>query len=290
MHTLSVVGAGHVGKTIATLWQRNGSCKVVGVLNTSLESSRAAVRTIGAGHAASSFEDLPQADIYLLSVGDDAITGAMAGLRGSRDLSGRVVFHTSGSTSSSVLRGGGSRPHAASVHPVKSFADVEASIKTFSGTFCGYEGDESALAIILPKFEAVGGVVFPIDPSRKTLYHTAAVFSMNYLVALIDVGLKCYGEAGVGRDLAMKLLQPILTSAVENVFRLGTVDALTGPISRGDVAVVERQLEDLQGRDRGLEVLYSLLGQQALSLAAQSGRVPARELEQLSAALRAHGG
>lgn len=289
MHTLSVVGAGQVGKTIATLWQRTGSCKVVGVLNRSLESGRAAVGTIGSGHAASSYEDLPQADIYLLGVGDDAIAGAMSGLRESRNLDGKVVFHSSGSVASSVLRGGDTRPYVASVHPVKSFADVQTSIKTFSGTFCGYEGDEAALEIILPKFESVGGVIFPIDPTRKTLYHTAAVFSMNYLVALIEVGLKCYGEAGVGRDLAMRLLQPILTSAVENVFRLGTADALTGPISRGDVDVVERQLEDLQGRDRGLEVLYSLLGQHALSLAAQNDRVSARQIEQLAAALRAHG-
>jgi predicted short-subunit dehydrogenase-like oxidoreductase (DUF2520 family) len=289
MDTLCIVGAGQVGKTLGRIWRESAIFQVIGVLNSNLASGQNAVYYIGAGRAVGSIDDLPRSDFYLIAVPDDAIGECYSRLARSHDLTGSVVFHCSGSLSSSVLRENrGDNGWVASVHPVKSFADVDAAVASFAGTYCGYEGDAAALAALLPKFEVIGALPFAVDPANKTLYHTAVVFSMNYLVALVDVGLQCFAESGVPDQLALKALRPILTETLENVFRLGPAGALTGPIARGDAAVVARQLDDLANRSTDLEHLYALLGRYALRLAEESGKVPLGRLRDISEVLAEH--
>lgn len=288
MQSLSIIGAGHVGKVLARLWRQSSSYEILGILNSSLDSGIKAAEYIGGGYVVESVSDIPNSDSYMITVSDDNIAECYDQLARSHDLSGSVVFHCSGSLPSSILQSRASDKGVASIHPVKSFADVDASVASFEGTFCGYEGDDAALAAILPKFQVIGGVPFSIDPKKKTLYHTAIVFSMNYLVALIDVGLQCYADSGVPNDLALQVLKPILTNALSNVFRLGTARALTGPIARGDSEVVRRQLNDLAERSRDLEYLYALLGKYALEVARQSGNSTERRLDDVAEILKAH--
>ena len=121
------------------------------------------------------------------------------------------MFHCSGATPSSVLQ-----PlcihgaHIASVHPVKTFTSPANDAENFSGTWCGMEGDAEALAVLEPIFQGFGGNTFTIKPAEKILYHTAVVFICNYLFSIIEVGLQCFDQAGVSRDLAAKLVEPIL--------------------------------------------------------------------------------
>jgi predicted short-subunit dehydrogenase-like oxidoreductase (DUF2520 family) len=55
---------------------------------------------------------------------------------------------------------------------------------------------------------------------------------------------------------------------VENLAARGPVEALTGPVVRGDVETVALHLERLSGNERAL---YCLLGREALRLARGAG-------------------
>ena len=68
----------------------------------------------------------------------------------------------------------------------------------------------------------------------------------------MEAGLRSYAKSGLGRGEALRMMEPLVRETVDNVFRLGTVDALTGPIARGDGAVVARQVDALTAWDQAM--------------------------------------
>jgi len=77
------------------------------------------------------------------------------------------------------------------------------------------------------------------------------------------------------------MMEPLVRETVDNVFKLGTVKALTGPIARGDDAVVARQLEALAAWDARIGDIYRELGAVALELSRAQGEADAEALERL---------
>ena len=157
----------------------------------------------------------------------------------------------------------------------------QAAIGNFAGTWCGCEGDTAALQLLEPAFEAIGARLFRIDAANKTLYHAASVIACNYLVALEELSLRTFEQAGVERQLALQLLEPILHGTVSNIVAQGTSAALTGPIARGDAGIVARQLEALDSRDPEVSELYRRLGQIALGLAEMRAEAPMSNLARI---------
>lgn len=286
MITMNVIGAGAVGATIAKLMVDHDLVTLGGIVNRSIESAQQALTTIGAGTAVESVANLPPADVYLVGTSDDSIEAISDELASTHDLQGSVVFHCSGSLPSTLLSAVESKgARVASVHPVKSFADVESSVHSFSGTYCCVEGDSEALDVLGPLFTALGANIMPIDPAKKVLYHTGFAFSMNYFVALVDIALRCYEKAGIERESALKMIQPLLAGAATNVVELGPPAALTGPIARGDVGVVQHHMAALGEWNKGLQELYAALGREALSLSKQAGKANPDDLERIATVL-----
>ncbi len=278
--TLNIIGCGNVGKTLGHLWTRHNVFKVQDVLNTTHHSSIAAVDFVQAGHVARSFTDLRPADIFMISTPDQDIAKCCAALVASNLIrAGNVVFHCSGALPSSIL----DAVHAvgattASIHPIKSFADPKASVLSFTDTFCGAEGDLEALTTLIPAFEKIGAKTLAIDPSQKTYYHAAGVVVSNYLTALVELGIQSYMQAGISREQARAIIDPIAHGTLQNIASLDTAQALTGPIARGDVETVSKQLEAFKQWKPEYGELYRMLGGIALELAEAKGTT---ELEAL---------
>lgn len=279
--TLNIIGCGKVGKTLGYLWQQAGIFRLGSILNRTLASSVAAVDFLQGGQAVTRMSELAPADIFLLGCADNHLADCCAELVASGVLQpGNCVFHCSGALSSTLLEPARKLgAHIASVHPVKSFADPAHATQNFAGTFCGMEGDPAALAILQAAFTGIGARCFVLNAEYKTLYHAASVIACNYLVALQEVSLQTFAEAGVERELAMQILEPIVQGTVSNIFRLGTAAALTGPIARGDHTVVARQVEALGAWRGDYADLYRLLGQVASELSRQQGHAQEADLQ-----------
>lgn len=289
MKTLNVIGAGRVGRTLGSLWSEKHTFAVQDVLDGNLHGSRSGVAFIGDGMPADAIDAMRPADIWMLTTPDREIAASCQALVSSRLLrKGDVVFHCSGSLSSTELAPARTLgASAASVHPLKTFADAADAVRTFAGTYCAAEGDAPALEVLIPAFERIGGRVSRIDARYKTVYHTASVIVCNYLTALMEAGLRCYERAGVTRDTAADMIEPIVRETVDNVFRLGTVNALTGPIARGDDGVIRNHLDALGAWDERMQALYRELGSVALELARARGGADTAALDRIAAVLSA---
>jgi len=271
--TLNIVGAGHVGRTLGRLFAAHGAFDVQDVLTRSQAGAEKAVAFIGAGQAVASLADLRPATAWMLAVGDDQIAPTCAALAGAKLLKDAVVFHCSGAKSSSELQAAiDAGALAASVHPVRSFADPEGVAAAFAGTWCGVEGDAGALALLTPAFEAIGARLVAIDAAAKTVYHAASVFASNYLVTVLDAALRAYVAAGVPEPVARELAQPLASESLANVFRLGPAVALSGPVARGDLATVARQQTAVSGWDAPTGRLYGALVEATSALAERKRR------------------
>jgi predicted short-subunit dehydrogenase-like oxidoreductase (DUF2520 family) len=239
---------------------------------------------MAAGRAVRELAQMAPADLYLIGTPDDRLSAACRDLAASSLLAtGNIVFHLSGATRSSEL---GDAVDAgaliASVHPVKSFADPSMSVQSFTGTCCGAEGTPAAVEILSRAFEAIGGRMFTIDPEHKEIYHAASVFSCNYVTALLEVGLQAYVKAGIARSTAFEIVEPIVRETIDNLIKMDTTAALTGPIARGDHGTVEKQLEALARWDPGYAELYKRLGAVALTLSRQQGTASEKAIASLS--------
>ncbi len=283
MKTLNIIGCGRVGRALASLWREKRVFVIQDVLSGTPHGTRSATAFVGAGRASNWLEEMQPAEAWMLTPPDDKIVHSCENLARSRLLRhGDIVFHCSGALSSGELRSAAvAGAKVASVHPLKSFADPRDAIRTFPGTWCAVEGDRAALDVLQPAFERIGARISEIDPRFKTLYHAASVMVCNYLVALLETGLRTYGKSGLARETALAMMEPLVRETLDNVFTLGTTGALTGPIARGDDAVVARHLDALTAWDARVAAIYKELGVVALQLARARNEVDAEALARL---------
>ena len=283
MLKLSIIGCGNVAKTMAYLWQKAACVEIVDVVNRSKTSANNSVDFIGAGRPLENLEDLQPADIFIIGCGDDHIELCLSELM-KHDLvnESTIVFHFSGAKSSDVLEEAKTvGAKCASLHPVKSFANPSDAINTFAETYCGLEGDDEACKNLESLIEKIGGHCFKVDSDKKLTYHSASVFACNYLTALQELSIKALEHSGIERDLAMKILEPIVKETSNNVFKLGTAKALTGPIARGDSKLVAEQLNAVEKWDSDAADIYRLLGKIAAELSDEKGVSDKEDLDSI---------
>ena len=285
--SLNILGCGMVGTTLGLILRAQGF-RINDVLTRTPRSAQAAVEKLGAGRAIAHLDDLRPAEVTMLTVNDDAIAPmALALSKTGHARAGDVFFHCSGATSAEALAplrlvGG----FVASLHPLKSFTDPAQDATTFAGTFCALDGDGAALSALRPVFEAAGARCTEIASDKKLLYHASAVFLSNYLHVLSDAALRSAELAGLDRKLAAEALGPLLLETAKNTLAKGPASALTGPIARGDSALVARQLSALEDADPALANLYRVFGRLTVEIAAEKGAAPESALSTLRETLR----
>jgi predicted short-subunit dehydrogenase-like oxidoreductase (DUF2520 family) len=269
------------------MWARERVFEIQDVLTRSRASAGEGVKFIGTGHAVGDLAEMRAADVWMIATRDDAIVPSCETLAASGKIApDDIVFHMSGATPSSDLKPVKELGALiASVHPIKTFTDAEAAVQTFPGTFCSAEGDAGALSVLKPAFEKIGARVFDIVPELKPVYHAGGVFACNYLVALIELALRAHEKAGIPRAASLRALEPMVRETVDAIFDKGPANALTGPISRGDVETVKRQYAMVREWDRDSGELYRGLGLVAVALAEADGRIDARRAADLRSAL-----
>jgi predicted short-subunit dehydrogenase-like oxidoreductase (DUF2520 family) len=246
--SLSIIGAGALGKTIVKLLITHNDITLQAVCNRSMSSAQKACVFIGAGSACCDIPSLPCADIVMISVNDDAIEPTCQML--SRTIKpGTIVFHTSGSCDARLLKSAKAQGAlAASVHPIHGFSNPALSLDTYAGSYCSIEGDADAVAVLTPIFEAIGSHTFLIDSTKKALYHAACFFSANAATALLEQSRQCFIDAGAPSDIAKAMPMNLMQSALNNAQASpGIKEALTGPFKRGDINTIKKHIASLSG-------------------------------------------
>ena len=137
-------------------------------------------------------------------------------------------------------------------------------------------GDADHIGDIKALLERSGLKYSVINADVKTRYHGAAVMCSNLVVALIQAAEDELRICGFSEEQLSDAIAPLLTGNVNKVLKVGTQDALTGPIERNDVRTVEKHLSTFDGIDRQV---YKTLSLKTLDVAKE--KHPARDYSEL---------
>lgn len=218
-----------------------------------------------------SFSDI-SSEVIFICTQDSEIESVAESL--AENLSNKpVVFHTSGSFSSEVLRAlknAGCR--TGSIHPLVSISDSQLGAARFANAYFCVEGDAEAVETAEEIIGKLSGKSFSIATEYKTLYHASAVTACGHLVALVDAAIEMLARCGLAETDARRILLPLIESTVENLKTQTAAAALTGTFARADAGTLDRHLKIL-GETVSAEALeiYLLLGMRSLSLAETQG-------------------
>jgi predicted short-subunit dehydrogenase-like oxidoreductase (DUF2520 family) len=106
----------------------------------------------------------------------------------------------------------------------------------------------------------LGGVPFFISDADKPIYHAAACIASNYLTTLIYMVEEIYQSLGLNREDTIRAIWPLVMGTIGNIESKGAVQALTGPVARGDAGTIREHVKALRQRLPDLLQAYSALG------------------------------
>ena len=267
-----MIGSGRAGTAVAVLWRAAGH-RIVAVAGREATPARAA-RSLPGVPVLEPADAARDAELVVMGVPDDLIGSIVGDLAAAGAFaSARWVAHLSGATPLSALdaaRDTGAR--RLGVHPLQTFPDVEAGIDRIPGsTIAVGADDDEGLAVAEGLAEDLRGRPFRLPEEHRAVYHAAAVFASNYLVAATAVAEQLLEVAGVPDPLAA--LVPLQQATVANLARTGPADALTGPAVRGDAGTIARNLEALAASAPWAVDAYVEMARVTLDLAVRGGRL-----------------
>jgi predicted short-subunit dehydrogenase-like oxidoreductase (DUF2520 family) len=217
------------------------------------------------------------AAIVFLAVPESAVAGIASRLSGLEMQSEVSVVHVSGTLGLDALEPLRGRHSVGSFHPLQSFPAPRAP-EAFRGITVAVDASTPALRRQLEALaRRIGARPKRVDDSARALYHAAAVFASNYVVAVVKEAIVVLRAGGWGEAEAAAAVMPLVEGVVANLRARGPIRALTGPIRRGDAATVTRHLDAL-ARVRGEpkpDAVYRMLGAVALEIAMEAGLDPA---------------
>jgi len=280
--SLVIVGAGKVGSALSILLHRKGY-PVAGVASKSISSARRVADEIGCPATDRPEEVTLLGEVVFITTPDREIARVAETIASRKGFyPGQIVAHASGAHTAFELHGApetGSR--IISIHPLQSFADIQGAIENLPGSYFALEGDESAMNVARQIVDDLDGKYFTIRAEDKPLYHAAACIASNYLVSLMYYATGLYRNFGLSREEAFEALLPLVQGTINNVRRIGPVQALTGPISRGDGTTILDHIPVLKQVGKEESDLYSALGLYTVSIALEKGSINRDQAVQL---------
>jgi predicted short-subunit dehydrogenase-like oxidoreductase (DUF2520 family) len=267
---IAIVGGGTVGTAVGVAWAGAGH-RIVAVAGRQETVSRAKTWLPGVPVLPIA-EAVAGAELVAIGVPDEVLP-AIVSTVASEVTRGVDVLHLSGASGLDVLEPAveaGARPLA--VHPLQTFADVAGALETLPGCAVAVTAaDDDGFVLGETLGRDLGGRPFRLPDAQRPLYHAAAVFASNYLVAVSGAADALFSRAGVPEALAA--MRPLQEATLTNVHRLGPRAALTGPAVRGDAKTIDRNLSAIAAADPELVAPYVALCRAAMVVAGD--RVPA---------------
>lgn len=252
---IGFIGAGKVGTSLGKYFSDSGT--VMGYSSKSAESARFAAEFTSSKFYQSVEMLVNECDVIFITTPDGAISQVWEELK-SLPISGKAICHCSGSLSSDVFVGiDKTGACGLSVHPLQAISSKENSVHLLRDCVFSVEGDERMAQQMTLFLEGLGNIVKTISAKDKTLYHAAAVFVSNLPIALTQIGTDILKRCGFDDESARKALAPLIVGSASNAAQRGAVQALTGPVERGDAETITAHLSAINEQEKEVYLLLT---------------------------------
>jgi predicted short-subunit dehydrogenase-like oxidoreductase (DUF2520 family) len=241
-----LIGSGNVATHLAKALKAKGE-DVAQVYSPNLVNAKLLADSI----AAEAISDLnavkTDADLYIISVKDDAIESIATGLKA---VSGLVV-HTSGTTDIKVLSA--QIKHAGVFYPLQTFSKTK-QVSFDQIPLCIEATDAVQLDVLKQLASKLSQRVYKLGGDKRRVLHLAAVFACNFpnhLYALADQVLTQNG-------LDFEIIRPLIAETADKVMTDLPENVQTGPAVRADETTINKHLSMLNNMPE-LQNIYQIL-------------------------------
>jgi len=228
-----LLGSGNVATHLAKALKAKGE-DVVQVYSPNLNNAKSLADLI-AGEAVNDLNAINQhADLYIISVKDDAIEEVAKSLKNVRGL----VVHTSGTTDISILSTHVKK--AGVFYPLQTFSKgKEVSFENIP--LCIEANDKSELIILNKLAAKISRQVYQLDGDKRKVLHLAAVFACNFPNHLYALANKILNQNG----LDFEIIRPLIAETADKVMSNLPENVQTGPAVRADESTLNKHLSML---------------------------------------------
>ena len=249
-HRIGFIGAGKMGTALGLFFQEHGE-QVAGYFSRSYESAKKAAAVTESAAFDQIATLIKESDRIFLTVPDGQIKAVWDEIKDMPELTHKFLCHTSGSLSSEVFHGAESREvETASLHPICAIGNAEAYDALNQAVF-SLEGKESkACEALKEQLTSYGNVVVPVLKEHKMLYHEACVVASNFLVGSSYLSERMLMTCGFSEETARSALLPLMKGSLSNIERLGSIEALSGPVERSDAQTLSGHLNALSSLEQ----------------------------------------
>lgn len=244
MRDVAVIGPGRVGGSLAIALQRRGD-RVRSVAGRDGSASLTAFTRVVPDVEVRPLTDVADgADLVLVCTPDDVIEVTARRVVAAEGVEeGQRWVHTSGGHGvgvlSAVAAAGG---RVAACHPAMTFPDPVTGADNLRGASWAVTADDVDLTWARQLVVDLDGAPATVRDADRTLYHAGLAVGSNATTAVVTMARDLLLGAGIEDPAAF--LGPLVTASATGGASRG-VDALTGPVRRGDAGTVAAHLDEL---------------------------------------------
>lgn len=237
-----LLGAGNVATHLFEAFKESNEVEVVQVYNRTKTKLKAFTKYT---NTTNSLSELENADVYIISVNDDAIESVSNSLI----LDNRLIVHTSGSVTIEALK---KHKNRGVFYPLQSFTkNKEVDFTTVP--MCLETALKSDYSVLETMAKSISKSVYSINSNQRKSLHVAAVFVNNFVNHLYHQAHQICKE----NDVPFKVLHPLLLETAQKAIEIGPKNAQTGPAKRNDNDVIQNHIQQLPQQIQ--KDIYSLL-------------------------------
>ena len=239
-----IIGSGNVAQHLIKVMQIAANVNLVQVFARNKES---VLHLIAEDKITSDYNAIKEADVYIISVSDNAIAEVAENL----PFQNRLVVHTSGTSELSVLD---AKNRKGVFYPLQTFSKSK-EIDFSSIPICLEAENGEDFKTLQSLSQNISEKIFAISSEQRKSLHVAAVFVCNFVNHMYTIGNQICEE----HNVPFEVLQPLIMETAQKISTLKPEDAQTGPALRNDTKTINKHLEFLQNLD--YQELYKLLTQ-----------------------------
>lgn len=246
---IAFIGAGNLATNLAQALAGAGH-NIVSVYSRTMQSAAALAEKMGnPGIATDELERVTAADVYIISVKDDAVESIVK--RWPSKFGNRLVVHTAGTLPMQLISS--ASEHYGVLYPLQTFSKNKSV--DFKNITCFIEGnDEIAKSTIRTLASSISPSVVELSSEDRMHLHVAAVFACNFVNHMIALGYEIMER----HNIPTSALMPLIEETISKLHTMHPHDGQTGPARRGDTKVMEAHLSELADSQE-LQTIYSIL-------------------------------
>lgn len=241
MIKIIILGGGNLAFHLTKCLLTNDKFELIQVYNRNLKNIDYLKNKVAITNQIS---ELKNADIYIISVSDTAISELSKMLI----FNNKLVIHTSGGIDMKDLH---STSNKGVFYPLQSFSK-EKEVDFLNVPICIEASTKKDLDVLEKLAKSISKKVYKINSEQRKNIHVSAVFVNNFVNHLYYIG----NEICITNNIPFEILLPIIKETAKKVETLSPFDAQTGPAIRNDSGTIEKHLAILNYKQ---QEIYTLL-------------------------------